>query len=150
MRYKPTWSSFLGSAVFALSPAIVASVMTFFLWENVGVLMLIGDSVMAILSLFMLIQATFVHLQRVYVDEEMISVVSPLLRIQIEWSEVIAAILRERENVMTRTDHLLILRTRVRQILFNTSTLSNRDEEHLLDFVRRKVTLVVKKDKPSV
>ena len=89
------------------------------------------------LSLYLLVQATFVHMQRAYIDEQSIAVVGPLGREQIRWFDVRSAVLKERENVMTRTDQLFVLRGPTSLVLFNTSTLSASDEVQVLDLVRR-------------
>jgi hypothetical protein len=62
----------------------------------------------------------------------------------------VAGVLKERENAITRTDRLLILRDETQRVAFNTSTLSEANEARLLDFVRQRVNLVVEASKPSV
>jgi hypothetical protein len=150
MKFKPTWSSFFGSVAFALSPAATAGVVTFFLWENTRTPVLIAGALMIIFSLLLLLQAILVHLKCVYVDEQFIAVAGPLIRTQIRWSEVMEGVLKERHNAMTRTDRLLILRGPSCLVTYNTSTLSQRDERRLLEFVRSKCPMVVEQSKPSI
>ena len=150
MLYKPTMSSFLGSAAFSLIPAATAGTVTFFMWEKASALLLAAGVLMGILSLILLLQDVMVHLRRLHVDELSVSVVGPLLRERIKWTEVAGAVLKERKNAMTRTDHLLIIRSAPKLLSFNTSTLSQNDEENLLAFVRSKVPVVVEGDKPAL
>jgi 4-hydroxy-3-methylbut-2-enyl diphosphate reductase IspH len=114
MVYKPTWSSFLGSAALAISPSIT------------------------------------VHLQRVEVDDYHIALVGPFNHGEIRWSEAMGAVLKERENIMTRTDRLLIVRGLNELLFINISTFSEKDEEKLLDVVRRRMPVVVERSKPSI
>lgn len=124
--------------------------MTFFIWEEAGALMLIVGTLMGLLSLILLVQDVFVHLQRVYVDERCLTLVSPLGRQLIAWSDLTGAVLKERNNAMTRTDRLLLLQGQTSRVLFCPSTLSEIDEQRLLRFVRSKTVVVVEQSKPAI
>jgi hypothetical protein len=152
MHYKPTLSSFLASLAYDLSPVILAGVVSFFMWENINIFMLTASILMGILSLYCLLQTIIAHRQMIYVDEQMIAISGYFgLNRYIHWSQVRGAVLKERENLMSRTDHLLVLHGSNSQVLYlNTSTLSEKDEEELLAFVRRKITLIVERSKPTI
>ena len=111
----------------------------------------IADSFMVLLSFFLLLQTIFVHLQTLYFDEYCIKTVSPLGIIELKWQDISDALLRERVNAISRTDHLLILKTYDGQMLtFNTSTLSPEDENFVLGKIARMVNLKVHRDAPSI
>jgi Bacterial PH domain len=150
LRFRPSLASFLGTAAYSLTPAATAGLGTFLLWEKRGTGLLVAGGLMAALSLFLLLQDALVHLIRVEVDETSISLVGPFGRSRLRWSEVAGAVLKERENAITRTDRLLILRSKTDRIAFNASTLSQVDEARLLDFVRQRINLVVERSKPSI
>lgn len=150
MKFRPTWSSFFGSLAISLSPAFTAGLVVFFLWDNAKTIVLIVSALMMIFSLILLLQDILVHLRSVYVDDNFIAVVGPLLRANIRWSELREMVLKERRNVMTRTDRLLVLYGPSCQVTYNTSTLSQNDERRLLEFIRSKGLLVVEQSKPSV
>jgi len=67
-----------------------------------------------------------------------------------KWTDVLSAVLRERENVISRTDHLLIIQSSRHVIGFNTSSLSKEDEKTVLEMVGRKTPFVIQKDKPTI
>jgi hypothetical protein len=120
------------------------------LWEKRSTGLLVAGGLMAALSLFLLLQDALVHLIWVEVDEAAISLKGPFGNSRLLWSEVAGAVLKERENAITRTDRLLILRSETERIAFNASTLSQVDEARLLDFVRQRINLVVERSKPSI
>lgn len=150
LRFRPTVASFLSAAVYSLTPAAIAGLGTFLLREKRGAGLLVAGTLMVALSLVLLLQDALVHLIRVEVDEAAISLIGPSGRSHLPWPEVVGAVLKERENVITRTDHLLILRSKTQGVAFNTSTLSESNEALLLDFVRQRVNLVVEASKPSL
>ncbi len=112
--------------------------------------MLIAGILVGLFSVFLLVQDVLVHLHCVYADDDSIAVVGPLARMEIRWSEVTERILKERRNTITITDHLLILRGRSDQVIYNTSTLSRNDEKRLLELVRSNGPLLIEQSKPSI
>jgi len=67
------------------------------------------------------------------------------------WQDIINALLRERVNVISGTDHLLILQSYDGHLLlFNTSTLDPENEEIVLRKVKEKTDLKIKRDSPSI
>jgi hypothetical protein len=150
MRLKPTWRSFFASAAISLSPVAIATVVVYFTWEIARTPMLVASVLMAIVSLYLLVQDVLVHRTWAYADEEIFAVIGPLGGSRIRWSDVVETILKERQNLMTRTDHLLILRGPGGVVSYNTSTLSERDERLLLELVRSKGPLIVEQSKPCI
>jgi len=153
MEFKPHAKSFFSSLVWALSPVITASIVTYFIYDSAAWkwLLWVADGFMALLSLFLLQQNIYVHLQKIYLDDYCIKVSSPLCTTELKWQDIVDALLRERINAMSGTDHLLILRSYGgHMLLFNTSTLDLKDEEIVLKKVREKTDLKVQRDSPSL
>jgi predicted Na+-dependent transporter len=150
MEYKPTFTSFMSSLLYDLSPAIIAAIVMYFIADSARWIMWVASWIMVAFSLYLLLQTTFVHMRRLYLDEECFRVSSPLSTVEIRWSDVFSAVLRERENVISRTDHFLILQSSRHVIGFNTSTLSKEDEKTVLEVVSRKTPFVIQMDKPAI
>ena len=150
MEYRPTFSSFAGSTLYGLSPAILAAIVIYFWGDSLRLIMWVLSGFMVLLSLFFFLQSIFVYLQKVYLDDYSISVSGPLMKISIRWEDIVSAVLRERENAMSRTDHLLVLKSAGNMLTYNTSTLSDEDDRKVLEIVGKKTNLVVQKDKPTI
>jgi len=153
MKFNPSRKSFLGSLLWALSPVLVASIVTYFMYESITWkwVLWIANGFMVLLSLYLFTQSIFVHLQTLYLDDSCIRTSSLLCTIELKWQDINNALLRERVNTMSRTDHLLMLQSYDGHMLFfNTSTLSPKDEETVLEKVREKTTLPVHRDSPSL
>jgi hypothetical protein len=150
MEYRPLFASFVASFLYGLSPAILAGIVMYFLAESARLIMWIASGIMVILSLFFLIQSIFVHLQKLYLDDYLACMSNPMLRVEIRWQDVISAVLRERENLMSRIDRLLIIKSANHVLSFNTSILSKKDEQEVLRIVGYKTHLVILKDKPAI
>lgn len=150
LRFRPTFVSFLSAAAYSSTPAATAGLCTFLLWEKRGIGLLVAGALMATLSLVLLLLDAMIHLVQVKVDEVAISLAGPFGRKCLPWAKVQSAVLKERENTISRTDRLLVLRGASQRVEFNVSTLSVTDEARLLDFVRQKVPLMVEASKPSV
>lgn len=73
-----------------------------------------------------------------------------MLKVAIRWQDIISRELRERKNLMSRTDRLLVIKAADHVLLFNTSTLSKKDEDDVLKTVAGKGPLLIKKDKPTI
>lgn len=153
MEFKPSLKSFLSSLLWDFSPIIVAGMVTYFMYDSVAWkwLLLAADGFMALLSLFLSVQNVYVHLQKIYLDNYYIRTLSPFYTIELRWPDIVSALLRERVNAMSRTDHLLVLQGRNgRMLTFNTSILNPEDEEIVLKKVREKTDLKVQRDGPSL
>lgn len=148
--YKPTFTSFIGSFLYDISPAMTAAVITYFLSDSIHWTMWIASGLMIILSLYLITQSIFVHFRRLYLDDNFIGVSGPMLKVAIRWQDIISRELRERKNLMSRTDRLLVIKAADHVLLFNTSTLSKKDEDDVLKTVAGKGPLLIKKDKPTI
>jgi hypothetical protein len=85
-----------------------------------------------------------------WINVNSIKVSGPILKVVVLWQDIVSAVLRERENLMSRTDHLLIIKSTNHMLTFNISTLSKKDESEVLESVKKKTHLVIKKDKPTI
>lgn len=150
MEYKPSKKSFLGSFLYGLSPMIVAGIVMYFLAESAHFMMWVLSGVMILFSLYLSLQCIFVHMEKLYLEDDGIRTLGLLAKVAMRWSEIDSAVLRERNNAMSRTDNLLILESRDQKLIFNTSTLNPEDERQVLAKVREKTKLVIFKDKPSI
>lgn len=150
MDFKPSFASFIRSVLYSLSPAITAAIMMYFLADSARFIVKILSGLMFLFSLYLLIQDFFVHLQRLYLDETRIRSKSLLTSITINWPDVVHAELRERENAISGTDHLLIIKSGYHQLVFNTSTLSKEHEKKVIEIVKQKCSLVIINDKPAI
>lgn len=153
MEFKPTFRSFIGSVLYAGIPILVAGVMTCFFYGNKGWYWpyWVMDGFTALLFLFMLQSAVFVHRQKLYLDEVGIRLTSPICTIQMRWQDVCQGILRQRANSISRTDQMIVLRSVDGQMLmFQTSILDPSDETIVLKKVREKIRLQLQSDAPSM
>ena len=150
MHYRPTIKSFFGSLVYDCWILFLAAILTFFAYRTCPRIILVFDIIAVVITLVLLTQTIFVHCTKIYLDDERVITSSPLSRTEIYWQDVTEAILYERRNIMSRTDHLLLLRTRNSMISCNTSTLDPSDEERVLGMVRSKTNLAVRRSRPSV
>lgn len=151
MYYKPSIKSLFGSLVWDFSIAFMAAIITFFGYKAHPRIIVALDIIAGLVVLVMLLQTINVYCTKIYIDDHCIMTSSPLCTTRIQWGEVTGTLLRERKNAMSRTDHLLILKSRDGNIiLYNTSTLSPQDEEAVLAKVRSMVRLDVKEDRPAM
>ena len=150
MVYRTSFLSFFGSLLYALVPAIVAGVVLYFLGNSARVFMQIASGLMFLFSLYLCLQTIYVYLQKLYIDDYGIAVISPLIKHGIRWQDVTSAELFERENLLSRTDHLVIIKCAGNILLFNTSTLSPRGEDEVLKTVGGKTNLVTRRHKPTI
>ncbi len=153
--YKPKTSSLLASFVYDLSPAIIALIGYRFAHtgasaRGLGWLLVVATVGMCLLSFYLFIQTIAVHLRRVTIDEESISVTGLLGTTTVGFSSTVKAVLRERVNPVSRTDHLILIQSRTGELLtFNSSTLSRDDEDDFLNELRKCVHLEVVRDRPA-
>jgi len=152
--YKPKNSSLLTSFVWDIFPVLIALIGCHFMHEGASSnglewLLLVVTIAMCLLSVFLLIQTIAAHSQSVTLEEDRISITGFLGATAISFNSIDKAVLRERVNPVSRTDHLLIIQSRNGQFLtFNSSTLSPEDEEDFLTELRKHVDLEVVRDKP--
>lgn len=150
MVYKPSLKSLLAALLLALWPVATAATLTYFFGNAKSRVLWVGGGVMALFSLVLLFQAVFVHRQKIWIDERAIRVTGPRFDTRIAWSEIVNATIRERVNAISRTDRLLTIHSQHRRLVFNTSTLSVRDEEEVLAQIRCRTRLFVQRDKPTI
>lgn len=154
--YRPSISSLFFSFLWGISPAVVALVGYLIAHEEASdkglIWFLVVVSVaMCFWSVLLIIQTIAVHMRRVTIDEKSITVAGPLGTTTIAFSSVAEAILRERVNPISRTDHLIMIRSHSGGFLvYNPSALSRSDEESFLSLLRRHVDLKVISDKPAL
>jgi len=122
----------------------------FFTYEEATAIHWVLAGVLALFSLWCFLPCVPVHLQKLYLGEHGIRLSGLFGVTAIPWGRVTGATLRERPNVVSRTDRLLMVTGPNGTLVFPTSTLREDEEERALEFVRRHVNLVVKKDKPTI
>lgn len=150
MEYRPSWRAFGGSLVYDLSPVFMAAIVTYFAYESARWWLWVANAAMVLLSVYSCTQSIFVYLQRLHLDDRGIGATTVFGARAIAWTDVVNATLRERLNPITRTDRLLIVKSRRATMLFNTSTLSEADEEDVLAKVRARVPLLLQRDRPAI
>lgn len=149
-RYRPTLDSFLRSFIYGASPLIGIGLVYYFSDGKLRTPIWIGSGIMVLISLSFLLPAVFVHATWIEVGERGVRVGSLGRPVRIAWQEVTSALLRERENAVTRTDRMFLLDSADGRLIFHPSTLRPADEEALLAFIREHVRLVVQRDAPGV
>jgi len=154
--YKPKASSLWASFVWDFSPALIALIGYGFAHggasaKGLGWLVLVATVAMCLFSVFLLLQTIAVHLRSVTMGQDYICVTGLLGATTIPFSSIAKAMLRERVNPVSRTDHLVLIQSRTGQLLtFNSSTLPPDDEDDFLTELRRHVDLEVVRDKPAL
>jgi hypothetical protein len=150
-KFRPSFGSLLGSLAYAASPAIVVGVVHYLKGPNLGVLIWIASALMLIFAFVLCLQAVFVHLVRLEISPSGIRVAGGLSGVQwLRWEEIVEATLRERRNPVSRTDHLLILKSQRAMLNYPLSVLSQSDETAVLDELRRRTRLVVIQDRAAI
>jgi hypothetical protein len=150
-QFHPSFGSFIGSVVFAASPALVVATVHYFMDLHPGVLIWIGSGLMLSMSFALFLQAIFVHLVRLEISAIGIRTFGGLSAAQaIRWSDVTEATLRERHNPVSRTDRLVILRSRSSMMNYPVSILSHSDELKVVEELNRRTKLVVIQDRPAI
>lgn len=150
MDYRPSLDAFWGSFFFGLTPALTAGLFAYFAGGTAGAWFWVPSALMFLLSLYLSVQCVLVFMDRLHLDERLIRAAGPLHKVEITWGEVTGAVLRERANPVSRTDRMLVIRSRRDTLIFHTSTLSEADEEEVLKLVRARVSLTVQRDRPAV
>ena len=149
-RYRPSVTSFLGSIAFALLPASLVAVVYVLRGPDFGTILWILSGLMCLYSAFLCIQAVFVHLQSLVMNDRGFGIIGSLSRSWVDWDQVNEATLRERHNPVTRTDRLIVLETRRGPIAFPLSVLDRRAEQDAIAHIRAHTKLVVVRDQPAI
>jgi len=150
MEYRASTISFLRSLLLALSPILTAGIGTYFVFDCRNWFLWVVDVLMGLFSLYLLFQTLFVYSGRLYLDTNVIKAINTLASTQIAWRDITKAVLRERRNVLSHTDHLLILYSYNNVLTFNISILSDHDEKTVLDAIKAKTDLEIVQDTPSL
>ncbi len=150
MVYRPTFSSFVESTLFGISPAILSLIVIYFWGDSLRLIMWILTGFMLLFSLVLFLQSVLVYSQKIQLDDNCISVTGILINNSIRWNDISSALLRERENAMSRTDHLLIIKSASQNLAYNISTLSEEDDREIIEIVKRKTNLVLQKHKGTI
>lgn len=149
--YKPTFRSFISSFFYRISPAFSAAVFTYLLYDKAKILVIIGDVVTGLFCLYMAIQTIVVHIQKITLLEEGILFSGFGRPYGFRWSYFEKADIRERRNLISGTDRVVILYTKKRErIPINTSTLSKKDEKKVLSEIRKRIPTSTFFDKGTV
>lgn len=138
--FKPTLRSFIRSLIWDISPAVTALVVTYFTYEKAGLIIIILGVLMGLFSLYLILQTIIVHLQKITLLDEGIFISGLGRPFGLRWSDIEKGTIRERHNIISGTDRLLILYSKNGHILsYNTSTLSKHDENIVLSEVRKRI-----------
>lgn len=138
--FKPTLRSFIRSLIWDIAPAVTALVGAYFTYEKAGLIIIILGVLMGLFSLYLILQTIIVHLQKITLLDEGIFILGLGRPFGLRWSDIEKGTIRERHNIISGTDRLLILYSKNGHILsYNTSTLSKHDENIVLSEVRKRV-----------
>lgn len=150
-RYRPSFRSFFGSLVFDSSPLLVVAAVYYFKGFHQGLLLGIVSAGMVLYSVFLVVQSCVVFLGRLEMSPVGIRSFTAFGPMPfIKWVDINYAMLRERQNPVSRTDRLLILQTPRAKMNFPVSILSREEEQEVIDEVKRRIHLVVTEDRPAV
>jgi hypothetical protein len=151
MEFRPTITSFVASSLYRLSGVFVAAVFMYFTYEEATALHWTLVGAMALFSFLCFVPCIPVHLQKLHIDEHGLRLAGPFGVTAIPWGMVTGATLRERPNVISRTDRLLTVISLNSKLHFPISMLREDDEERVLELVRGHVkNVVVMTDKPTI
>jgi len=152
--FKPRWQSFFSASfVWRISPTCIAGV-TWVLspasWHHSAGLPIMS-ALMVLLSVILTFSEIQLFRQSVFLTEDGIGTRGPGRNFA-RWSEVSRATIRERHNLVSRADRLLILFGRDGRMLFGfaTSVLPQETETKILMLVRKTILTTVIFDKGYV
>jgi len=140
--FKPTMRSFIRSFIWTISPAVTALLLIYirFRYEKTGLISILLGVLGGLSSLYLILQTIIVHLQKITLLDEGIFISGLGRPFGLRWSDIEKATLRERHNIISGTDRLLVLYSKNGlRWAYNTSTLSKRDEKILLSEVRKRI-----------
>jgi hypothetical protein len=150
-RFYPSFRSFLGSLAFDFSPLVIVGAVYYFKGSHTGILLGILSVVMIAISALQFLQTCIVHLVRLEIAPGGIRTKSALgPSMQMAWRDVIEATLRERKNPVSRTDHLLILRSAGGMMNYPLSILKRSEEAEVIEELQRRTRLGVVEDRPAI
>jgi hypothetical protein len=150
-RFKPTLRSFVLSSLYGFSPAIGASTVTYFQYEKHPTLTMVIDGITLLVCLLWLVQGIVVHLQQLYITDEGIVISGWAAPYGLQWSDIRRAILRERHNILSGTDKLLvIIGPGEKKLNYPVSILSTTDQTEGMQEVRRRIAVSSVFDEPTV
>jgi hypothetical protein len=150
-HFRPTLWSFVGSSLYGCTPAIAAAIATYFQYDKHPTLILIADGITILLCLFLLFQCIVVHLQRLHITDEGIIIAGCWATYGIRWDDMQKAVLRERRNILSGTDKLLVIHGQAdSKIGFPVSILSSAAQNDVMREVRRRINVSSVFDKPSI
>lgn len=149
--FKPTFRSFILSLLYRITPAFSAVIVTYFLYDKAKVFIIIVDVITGLFCLYMTLQTIMVHIQKITLLEEGILFSSFGRPFGFRWSDIEKADIRERRNILSGTDRLVILYTKKGdKIPINTSTLSKNNEKKVLSEIRKRIPTSTFFDKGTV
>lgn len=148
---KPTIRSFIYSFLYSLSPAIGAGIMTYILYEQSKTLVIFLDAIAGLFCIYLLVQTIFVHLKKISLLEDGIIITGIVRPYGLRWTDIEKATIRERHNLLSGTDKLLVLYTKQgNKMYYPISILSKRDENEISREVRKRVPTSSTFDKSSL
>jgi len=149
--FRPTLWSFVHSSLYRMTPAMTGAAIVYFFYEKNGAIAVVTAVLSALFCIYLLLQTIVVHTQRIYLLDDAI-VISGIGRpYGIPWSEVEKAVVRERHNLLSGTDKLLVIVSRQgAQMAYPVSILSRDAQKHVLREVRRRVPTSSVFDDPTV
>jgi len=150
-QFRTSFKSFLGSLAYSVSPAVVVGVVRYLKGPQLGVLIWIISALMLVYVFTLCLRDVLVHLVRLEINLTCIRVIGPFSQERLlRWEDISEATLRERRNAVSRTDHLLILKSRCTTLNYPLSVLSRPAESAVLDELRRRTRLLVIQDRPAI
>lgn len=149
--FKPTIRSFILSFIYDISPAVTAALVTYFTHGKAGLIIIIPSALMGLFSLYLILQTIFVHLQKITVLNEGILISGFRRPYGLRWTDVEKAEIRERHNIISGTDKLLILYSKYgHKIAYPISILSKNDQNNIDTEIRKKIPTSTKFDRPTL
>ncbi len=148
----PTKAKLLSSLALACLPSGTVLLVLWLTKWHVHWLLWMANAIILVLAMGMLLTTLVVFRIYLYIDEDKAAYFSPIAKdsVWLSWEQVREAVLRERKNFISGTDHLLLLYGPGDLVMYNTSNLSPKDEKYALDLVRSKVDLRIQTYSPSI
>ena len=154
-EFRASATSLVISFAWDLSPVAVAILGWHFTAaqasdKGLGWLLVLITGAMCAFSAYLVLQTIFVHLKSISIDGTGITV-RGLGGGSVQFQDIVDAQLRERQNVASRTDRLLIIHSNNGEFLtFNPSILRPSDEDDLLSLLRGQIRLSTITDSPTL
>jgi hypothetical protein len=149
--YKPCLASLVESLLLDLSTSVTGLALAYFFYDRIGWPILLAPGVGILLTLKGLLSTIWVHLQSISLDDKGLTLHFIGRSYPINWDQILAVTLRERQNRITRTDRLLVFKLiNARTVPYNVSVLSTRAQQELLAAIRPRVQVSTISDKASL